>query len=294
LKHPMRNPWIYTLFIAPTLLLYGLFFLWPMLSSSFYAFTDWNGLESYRFVGWSNFADAFGDPDFRRAIINNLIFIGFSVFVQIPLIVLFALLIASVKRLRGFYKTTVFVPSIVSTSVIGILWGFIYEPEVGPLNRLLALFGAGPIYWLAEPKWALPAVLITNAWQWMGFYIVLVLAAILAIPREIHEAAVVDGASGWQRALNITVPLILPIISVVVMLSIAGGMRVVDIVLVMTKGGPVGATEVMASYMVNEAMGVDPNYGFGTAIALIIFAFALVLTSIYQFTFGRRMQGGEF
>jgi raffinose/stachyose/melibiose transport system permease protein len=294
MKHPMRNPWIYTLFTVPTLLLYGLFFLWPMLSSAYYAFTDWNGLENYRFVGWSNFSAAFGDPDFRRAIVNNLIFIGFSVFVQIPLIVLFALLIASVRRLRGFYKTTVFVPSIVSTSVIGILWGFIYEPEVGPLNRLLALFGLGPVYWLAEPKWALPAVLIANAWQWMGFYIVLVLAAILAIPKELNEAAVVDGANGWQRALKITVPLIRPLISVVVMLSIAGGMRVVDIVLVMTKGGPVGATEVMASYMVNEAMGVDPNYGFGTAIALVIFAFALLLTSLYQLTFGRRMEGGEF
>jgi raffinose/stachyose/melibiose transport system permease protein len=291
MRTTLRNPAVYLMFILPTLMLYGLFFLYPMASSSFYAFTDWNGLDSYRFVGMDNFREAFADTDFQNAILNNMIFIGFSVFIQVPLIIVVAILISAVKRLQGFYKTTVFMPSILSTSVIGILWGFIYEPELGPLNKLLSLLGVDTIYWLADTAWALPAVLLANAWQWMGFYIVLVLAAILAIPREIGEAAAIDGAGGMKRALLITVPLIRPIVSVIVMLSIAGAMRVVDIILVMTKGGPVGATEVMASYLVNEAMGVDPSYGFGTAISLIIFAFALVLTALYQWTFGRSAEG---
>jgi len=291
MKNTLNNPAVYLLFILPTLALYGLFFLYPMASSSYYAFTDWNGLDDYRFIGLDNFRNAFADADFRSAILNNMVFIGFSIFVQVPLIIVMAILIAAVKRLQGFYKTTVFMPSILSTSVIGILWGFIYEPELGPMNKLLSLFGIDTIYWLADTVWALPAVLLANAWQWMGFYIVLVLAAILAIPREIGEAAEIDGAGGVKRAILITVPLIRPIISVIVMLSIAGAMRVVDIILVMTKGGPIGATEVMASYLVNEAMGVDPNYGFGTAISLIIFAFALVLTALYQWTFGRSASG---
>lgn len=295
MRSALNHPVAYVLFVAPTLLLYGLFFLYPMLSSSYYAFTDWNGLNDYRFIGLANFTRAFADPDFRHAIVNNLAFIGFSVFVQIPLIVVMALLISSVKRLQRFYKTAVFVPSILSTSVIGILWGFLYEPELGPINRLLRLFGAEPVYWLADPDWALLAVLITNAWQWMGFYIVLILAAILAIPHHLHEAAEIDGAGGFRRAVAITVPLIRPVISVVVLLSIAGAMRVVDIVLVMTKGGPVGATEVMASYLVNEALGVNPNYGFGTAVSLIIFAFALLLTALYQLAFGHhRDEGTEY
>ncbi len=287
----LRNPAVYALLIVPTMALYCLFFIYPMLSSSFYAFTDWNGLQDYRFVGFANFTKAFGDPDFRHSILNNMYFIVFAVFIQVPLIILFAILIGSVKRLQRLYKTTVFIPSILSTSVIGILWGFIYHPDMGPLNHFLSLFGVDTIYWLAERKWAMPAVLIVNAWQWMGFYIVLVLAAILAIPREMNEAAEMDGATGLQRALSITVPLIKPIISVVIMLSIAGAMRVVDIVLVMTRGGPVGATEVMASYLVNNAMGVNPNYGFGTSISLIIFAFALVLTAVYQLTFGKSAEG---
>lgn len=294
MKNTLRNPAIYALFVIPTLALYCLFFIYPMLSSSYYAFTDWNGLDHYRFIGLDNFKNAFMDPDFRNAIWNNLIFIVFSVFIQVPLIIFMAILIGAVKRFQRFYKTTVFIPSILSTSVIGILWGFIYEPEIGPLNKLLGLFGIEPIYWLAETKWALLSVLITNAWQWVGFYIVLVLAAILAIPREIGEAAEIDGASGVQRAIFITVPLIKPIISVIVMLSIAGAMRVVDIILVMTKGGPVGSTEVMASYLVNQAMGVDPNYGLGTAISLIIFAFALILTALYQLIFGRHQEGDAY
>jgi raffinose/stachyose/melibiose transport system permease protein len=287
MKNTLKNPAIYAMFVVPTLVLYCLFFIYPMATSSYYAFTDWNGLDDYRFIGFDNFKTAFMDSDFRSAIVNNMYFIVFSVFIQVPVIIILAILIGAVKRLQSFYKTTVFIPSILSTSVIGILWGFVYEPEIGPLNRLLALVGIEPIYWLADTKWAMLAVLITNAWQWVGFYIVLVLAAILAIPREIGEAAEIDGASGVQRAVLITVPLIRPIISVVVMLSIAGAMRVVDIILVMTKGGPVGSTEVMASYLVNEAMGIDPDYGFGTAISLIIFAFALVLTAMYQWSFGK-------
>ncbi|MFC6333704.1 carbohydrate ABC transporter permease [Paenibacillus septentrionalis] len=287
MKQTLRNPWVYLLMIVPTLVLYTLFFIYPMVTSSFYAFTDWNGLSNYKFIGFDNFAAVFRDSDFIRAIGNNMLFILFAIFVQVPLIIFFAILIANVRRLQRLYKTTVFVPSILSTSVIGILWGFVLHPNIGPVNKVLSVFGIDPVFWLADSKWALPSVLVVNAWQWMGFYIVLVLAAILALPKEMNEAAEIDGASGFQRAWYLTIPLIKPIISVVVMLSISGAMRVVDIVLVMTKGGPVGATEVMASYLVNEAMGVNPNYGLGTSISLIIFAFALVLTALYQGTFGK-------
>lgn len=286
MKNTLKNPVFYLMFIIPSLALYGLFFLYPMLSSVYYAFTNWNGLDTTQYVGFDNFKTAFNDANFRTSIINNLYFIVFSVGIQVPIIVLFAILISNVKRLKGFYKTTVFMPSILSTSVIGILWGFIYDPDIGPITDILGWFGIEPIYWLAESKWAMIAILVTNAWQWIGFYIVLILAAILAIPKDIDEAAAIDGANATQRAWYLTVPLIKPIISVVVMLSIAGAMRVVDIVLVMTNGGPAGSTEVMASYMVNKAIKYG-DYGYGTALALIIFAFALVLTGIYQFTFGR-------
>jgi raffinose/stachyose/melibiose transport system permease protein len=248
-------------------------------------------LNNPQFVGFDNFVKLFEDADFLHSILNNIYFICFSVGIQVPLIILFALLIGSVKRFQRLYKTTVFLPSILSTSVIGILWGFIYDPDMGLLNRFLGLFGVDTIYWLSDEKTAFLSILITNAWQWMGFYIVLVLAAILAIPKELTEAAAIDGATGFQQATKITVPLIMPIISVVIMLSIAGAMRVVDIVIVMTKGGPAGSTDVMASYMVSRAFSYG-QYGYGTTIALIIFVFSLVLTALYQIAFNRKASEG--
>ncbi len=295
MKNTLKNPYVYFLFIVPTITLYGLFFIWPMLTSAYYAFTDYVGLEGYHYVGLDNFDKAFGDPDFVASIRRNLVFIVFSVFIQVPLIILFSLLISNVKRLQGFYKTTVFMPSILSTSVIGILWGYIYHPDIGLLNNILKIFGVDPVYWLAETRWPLPllSILITNAWQWMGFYIVLILAAIFTIPKEINEAAEIDGATGMQKAVYLTVPLIKPIISVVVMLSIAGALRVVDIVLVMTNGGPAGETDVMASFMVNQSLALG-QYGYATAITMIIFAFALMLTGLYQLSFGKQSERIEY
>ncbi|KWX88995.1 sugar ABC transporter permease, partial [Paenibacillus riograndensis] len=236
---------------------------------------------------------AFGDDRFWVSVKNNGWFILFSVFIQVPLIVLFSLLIANVKKLKGLYKTAVFMPSIMSTAVIGILWGFIYEPNIGLFNKVLGIVGIEPVYWLSDERFAMLSILITNAWQWTGFYIVMVLAAILSIPGELDEAAAIDGASRFQRATRITLPLIVPIISVVIMLSIAGAMKAADIVIVMTKGGPAGSTEVMATYMIKYAI-TNFKYGYGNAIAVLIFIFTLVVTVLYQLLFARRNERIEY
>ncbi|MBB6673884.1 carbohydrate ABC transporter permease [Cohnella nanjingensis] len=293
MKSTLRNPYVYLLFVLPTIILYCMFFIYPTITSFVYGFTNWDGLNHKAFIGLDNFVNAFKDAEFRSSIWNNLIILLFSSCIQVPLIVVFALLISSVKRFQGFYKTTVFMPSILSTSIIGILWGYIYNPDVGLLNSILKNFGVETIYWLAEPKLAMFSILVTNAWQWMGFYIVLILAAILAIPKDIDEAAMIDGATGVQRAWYLTVPLIKPIINVVIMLSIAGALRVVDIVLVMTGGGPAGSTDVMASYMVNKAIKFG-DYGYGSALSIIIFAIALILTALYQLLIARRQERIEY
>lgn len=293
MKNSLKNPYVYLLFVLPTIVLYCMFFIYPTATSFVYGFTNWDGLNHKEFIGLDNFVNAFKDAEFRSSIWNNLIILLFSTCIQVPLIIVFSLLISSVKRFQGFYKTTVFMPSILSTSIIGILWGYIYNPDVGLLNSILKIFGVDTIYWLAEPKLAMFSILVTNAWQWMGFYIVLILAAILAIPKDIDEAAMIDGATGVQRARYLTVPLIKPIINVVIMLSIAGALRVVDIVLVMTGGGPAGSTDVMASYMVNKAIKFG-DYGYGSALSIIIFIIALVLTALYQLLIARRQERIEY
>lgn len=269
-------------------------FIYPILNSIYYSFTSWNGVsENPKFIGFKNYIKAFGDERFWESALNNGWFILFSCGIQVPLIVLFSLLIANVKRLKGLYKTAVFLPSIMSTAVIGILWGFIYEPNIGLLNQILGLLGIEPIYWLSDEKYAMFSILLTNAWQWTGFYIIMVLAAILAIPRDLDEAAEIDGANRLQRALSITLPLIKPIISVVIMLSIAGAMKAADIVIVMTKGGPAGSTDVLATYMIKYAI-TNFKYGYGNTIAVLIFVFTLILTALYQVMIARRSERIEY
>ncbi|WP_379161854.1 carbohydrate ABC transporter permease [Paenibacillus sp. sgz5001063] len=290
----LRNPLVFTLFILPALILFLMFFIYPIFSSLYYSMTSWNGVsDTVKYTGISNFKKALGDDRFWVSVKNNGWFILFSVFIQVPLIILFSLLIANVKRLKGLYKTAVFLPSIMSTAVIGILWGFIYEPNIGLFNKLLGVVHIEPVYWLSDERFAMLSILITNAWQWTGFYIVMVLAAILSIPRELDEAAAIDGATGFQRATRITLPLIVPIISVVIMLSIAGAMKAADIVIVMTKGGPAGSTEVMATYMIKYAI-TNFKYGYGNTIAILIFMFTLVVTALYQLLFARRNERIEY
>ncbi|CAM4241168.1 carbohydrate ABC transporter permease [Paenibacillus typhae] len=290
----LRNPLVFILFVLPALALFLIFFIYPIFSSVYYSLTSWNGVsDTVKMTGLSNYEKALGDDRFWVSVKNNGWFILFSVFIQVPLIVLFSLLIANVKKLKGLYKTAVFMPSIMSTAVIGILWGFIYEPNIGLFNKLLSLIGIEPVYWLSDERFAMLSILITNAWQWTGFYIVMVLAAILAIPGELEEAAAIDGATGFQRATRITLPLIVPIISVVIMLSIAGAMKAADIVIVMTKGGPAGSTEVMATYMIKYAI-TNFKYGYGNTIAVLIFVFTLIVTVVYQLLFNRRSERIEY
>ncbi|MBP1999404.1 raffinose/stachyose/melibiose transport system permease protein [Paenibacillus shirakamiensis] len=290
----LKNPTVFILFLLPGLILFFMFFIYPIFSSIYYSFTSWNGVSStVKYVGFNNYEKALGQERFWISVRNNGFFILFSCFIQVPLIVFFSLLIANVKRLKGLYKTTVFLPSIMSTAVIGILWGFIYEPDIGLLNKIFGIFGIDKIYWLSDEKFAMLSILVTNAWQWTGFYIVMVLAAILSIPKELDEAAAIDGATGFQRATKITLPLITPIISVVIMLSIAGAMKAADIILVMTKGGPAGSTEVMATYMIKYAI-TNFKYGFGNTIAVLIFIFTLIITVVYQLLIARRNERIEY
>lgn len=289
----MRNPLVYALLVMPTLILFVIFFIIPAVQSFYYGFTKWNGISPVAtFIGLDNFKKAFTTNQFWISVRNNGYFIGFSLFIQLPIIITFGILISSVRRFQSFYKTAVFIPSIISTAVIGILWSFIYEPDFGLLNRFLSLFSMPKIFWLADYRLAMFSVLLTNAWQWTGFYIILVLAAILSIPKELNEAAAIDGANGFQKATKLTIPLIRPIINVIIMLSIAGAMKAADIILVMTKGGPFGRTEVMATYMINRSFRLF-EYGYGASIAVLIFMFTLILTGLFYLMTGRS-EGVEY
>lgn len=277
-----RNAWAYTLFTLPTLLVFAIFFIFPMLMSLRYGFTEWNGISSARFNGLDNFITAFQDPYFWIAVRNNMYFILFSIGIQIPIILAIALLVSKIKRWIGFYKTLIFLPTILSTAVVGVLWEFIYHPQAGLLNQALEAVGLAKWQhaWLADGATAMLAILITNAWQWMGFYVVLVVSAIYAIPKHLVEAAQIDGAGSIRQAWSIILPLLRPVIFVMMLLSITGGMKAMDIVVVMTGGNPYGITEVMASYMIKKAYRIG-EYGYANGISVLILLFTAILTSIF-------------
>ncbi|WP_442603549.1 carbohydrate ABC transporter permease [Paenibacillus sp. KN14-4R] len=282
----LRNPVTYILFIIPTLLLYCMFFIFPVISTLKSGFTSWDGVNTPVFNGLDNYIKALtDDPIFWKAFLNNVFFIAFSLFIQIPVIIFLGVLVSGVKKFRGFYKTTVFLPSILSTAVVGILFSFVvFHPEIGLLNKLFSAVGLESLIpegsWLGSESTAMLAILFTNAWQWTGFYVVLVLAAILGISKEVFEAAEIDGATGFQKARLITIPLIRPIILVIMLLSITGAMKALDVILVMTNGGPFSSTEVMATHMYNVAFKTN-DYGYGNAIANLIMIFTLGITLLF-------------
>jgi raffinose/stachyose/melibiose transport system permease protein len=279
----LRNPLAYILFVLPALIMYLTIYILPLLSSLQHSFTSWNGINTPTFNGLDNFKKAFTDPKFWTALKNNITFVCFSAFVQVPFIIFIAILISSVKRFLNFYKTTVFLPSVLSTAVIGTLWQFIYHPDVGLVNQLLRAIGLEKFThaWLGEESTAFLAILITNSWQWFGFYIVLMLAAIFAVPKELLEAAEMDGAVGFKRSRFITIPLIRPVILVVLLLSITGAMNALDIVLIMTYGEPFGSSEVMGTFLYKQAYKFN-DFGYASAISIIIFAFTVSVTLIFQ------------
>jgi raffinose/stachyose/melibiose transport system permease protein len=279
----LRNPRAYVLFVVPALALYITFYLVPLFSSLRYSVTSWNGINEAAFNGLDNFVRAFEDPKFWIALKNNIYFVLFSLFVQIPIIISLSILVSGIKRGLNFYKIAVFLPSILSTAAVAIIWQFVYQPDAGLLNQILHTIGLDSFKtaWLGNEHTAFWSIILTNAWQWTGFYIVLLLAAIFAVPKEILEAATIDGATGLRKAWLIIIPLIRHVIVVVMLLSITGAMKALDIVLIMTNGGPFGTTEVMGTYMYKQAYR-GSDFGYANTIAIIIFFFTAILSLIFH------------
>jgi ABC-type sugar transport systems, permease components len=268
--------------LAPALAIYLLFVLYPIVRSFFYGFYDWNGLSKPSYVGLANFAQILSDGVFWKSFWNNLYVVAVSVFGQIPLGLVLAVILD--RRMRGAkaFRFFFFMPMILSTVVVGLLWSTMLNSQVGIINALLKALGLGGLAqdWLGDPRFAMPTIGLVLVWQFFGLYMVILLAALQNIPKEIHESAELDGAGEWRKLTRITMPMIWGAIMASVVLCIAGGMRTFDLVFTMTQGGPAHSTELMAIYMYNKTFEVY-KYGYGSAVSLVIFviSFALILAS---------------
>ncbi|HEY5876190.1 MAG TPA: sugar ABC transporter permease, partial [Ilumatobacteraceae bacterium] len=269
-------------FLAPALILYTLFVLYPIVQSMRYSLYDWNGLESLDdFVGFDNFRRALSDPIFLDAIRHNAIIVVLSVGVQIPFALGLAVLLNSKIAGRRMMRTLFFAPYVLSEVVTGVVWRQILRPD-GLVDQSLQAVGAGGMVqeWLANPDIVLYSLFFVITWKYFGFHMVLMLAGLQQIPKELEEAAAIDGATRWQTFRHVTLPLLGPTIRVSIFLSVIGALQLFDLVWVTTKGGPIGASSTMATYLYDQFR--RGLFGYASAVSIVIFVLSLVVALLYQ------------
>ncbi|WP_134698593.1 carbohydrate ABC transporter permease [Ammoniphilus sp. YIM 78166] len=287
--------WCY-LFLLPQTVLYLSFTLYPIVMSYVYAFYDWSGIGPMNdFVGFENFTETFFDPLFWNAFKNSFIFMGALVLVQVPLALLMAILF-SASWLKGsaFYRTLYFLPVVTTTAIVGLVMRFIFGAYKGLFNEVLLRLGliSQPIDWLGSVDTALLIVCIVGIWKTFGIKVIYWLAGLQSVPKELYEAAKVDGASPFQVFRFITIPLLIPVGSVIVLLSAVNALHVFDLVQAMTGGGPSFSTDMVDVYIYRYAFGGggESRVGFASA-AGVVYGFAILIVSLALGALARKTGG---
>jgi raffinose/stachyose/melibiose transport system permease protein len=272
-KLKMKNKIYPFYFSAGALILYSLFMVLPGLLGFYLSFTDWNRYSSeINFIGFQNFALIFSKQNYWDSISNTIIFTA----VTIGLKTLFALILAllltkGLKRFFNFHRAIIYLPSIIPMIVVGIVFKSILHPSTGVLNTFLRGMGLDFMAqkWLTNPDLALYSVALVDTWKGVGFIMVILIAGIMVIPVEYYEAAQIDGANKWDELWNITLPLLMPTLTVTTVLNLLYGLKVFDIVWVLTNGGPGFATETVYTLVFKEFS--KGRYGVSTALSTLLF-----------------------
>ncbi|MDZ5452632.1 sugar ABC transporter permease [Labrys sp. ZIDIC5] len=259
------------LYILPSLLIYGAFVLVPILSSIVLGFTAWDGISAPRFVGLENYAALFSDPVFYVALKNNLVLLIFYVALPLLLGLAMAAIVTSIhSREQLILRTLYFMPYVMPTAVLGIIWRWLYNPAFGPLNQALKAIGLKSLAlpWLGSFTFALPAVGLVANWYYAGFCMAIFMSGLQRVEPSLYDAAKVDGASPLQSFRHISVPSLLPEVRIVLLLTIIFSIKNFDLVFTMTRGAPANATLVPNLYMYQ--LGFDlGRYGYASAVAVI-------------------------
>ncbi|KUP22246.1 sugar ABC transporter permease [Paenibacillus sp. DMB5] len=264
--------------LLPALTVYLVFVIVPIVWSAYYGFFDWKGIGAASFLGFDNYAEALQDPVFWRALKNNMIIVVASILGQLPIALLLSMILRKSTRFHRFVRSAVFMPMVVSTVVIGLIWGYIYHPQIGILNVLLDSMGLGSWIrdWLGDPGINMYSVSAPVIWANIGPYLIIFLSAIQNIPSEIEEAAKIDGAVKGRWLYLIVIPMIWDTIKVAIVLCISGSLKAFDLIFVMTGGGPAQSTELLATYMYNNTFEIF-RYGYGSAVSTLIIIISMIL-----------------
>lgn len=277
------------LFLFPALFLFVSVLIAPIAMSTYYSFFNWNGLKEPIYIGFQNYVELFTSKSisFLPALKNSLLLAFFSVFLQLPFALWLALKLSKGLRGERAFVSIYFMPVLISTVVIGQLWLKIYNPDYGVLNGALRALGleSWTRPWLGDKTTALGAAFIPTLWQYVGYHMLLMYAGIKGVPIELMEAGMLDGCTEGQLNRYIIIPYIRPILRVSVIFAVTGSLKSFDLIYVLTNGGPVHATEVPSTLMIN-LMFLRNRYGMGSTIAvmliLLCFAFALLINLAFK------------
>jgi raffinose/stachyose/melibiose transport system permease protein len=271
-------------FLLPAFVLFLIFLIYPIVSSVYYSLFNWNGIgPAVKFVGLDNFKQILSDQVFIKAAMNALLIVVLSLAVQLPLALALAIMVGRDLPGRAFFRMIFFMPYVLSEVIAAIIWLSLLspDPERGLINALLILIpGVQPQNFLGDTNAVMACVFVVLTWKYFGLHMLLDMAGLQNIPREVEEAAMIDGADRWQTVRYVTVPLLRSTLLTSIYLSVLGSLTQFNLIWIMTRGGPVNASEVMATYMYRYAF-VRFQLGYGSAVALVMLVFCLVFSVVY-------------
>lgn len=271
------------LMMVPTIVLYCIYIISPIFISVFYSFTKYSGIGKPIFTGLSNYERLLHNNIFLNAVKNSLVIMAVCMVVLVTLSFLTAVLL-NTRKVKGSTasKAILFSPSIMAPIVVGIIWTFIFDPSFGCLNAFLDLLGLGMLkrQWIGGISLTPISVAVVYCWQQLGYMTTIFIAGLKMVPEELYESAMIDGAGVWQRMRYITMPMIKSTFSIVIVLVMNGSLKIFEVVLQLTNGGPNHYSETMVTYSYNTTF-IDGEFGYGMAMAVVIFIICFGLSTSY-------------
>ena len=272
------------IFLIPALTVFTLFVVLPIGEATYYSFFRWNGYgDPEKYVGFKNYAYLFKNRVFIKSLTNNFWIIVLSLFVQLPFALLVALMISDKIKGATFFRTIFFLPYILAEIVTGLIWAYIYDGNYGLVAGIWGFMGIDPPFMVGDKDLALIAILIVIFWKYFGIHMIIYIAGLQAISKEVLEAAEVDGAGPFTTAWRIKIPILLPTIRLSVFISILGSLQLFAIIMPLTGGGPSNVTHSMVTYLYYFGV-MRMKYGFGSAVGVVIFLICFTIAIAYQKT----------
>jgi alpha-1,4-digalacturonate transport system permease protein len=277
------------LFVAPNMLIFLTFIIWPAIRGVYISFFDSIDGRNFEYVGTSNYVSIFGDPTVASVAKNTAVYVIFYVIISTVLSLMFALIVNEQQFAKGFFRAILFLPVMLSPVVVGLIWNDVLDRKVGPLNTFLEAVGGGSPGWMIEPKLAMIAVIFVGVWVHLGFYSIILLAGLQGIDKSLLEAATMDGATRVQIIRSIILPLLKPTTLVIIILATIHGFQSFDFIYTLTGGGPLGATTLIVQYIYDRAFQSPIQYGLGSAAGVVLFLIIFAFTAL-NFLVGKKRE----